>query len=491
MSSRVTGAGPQAALLMSAAVERHRAGRLAEAISLYGKLLKLAPAEPEAWYALGLAQMQSGDSLSASRSWLKAVKLRPDYGPAWVNLGNAQAALAQPEAAEASFCKGIALLPDLPEAHGNLAIVLGQLDRAAEGEQSARRALELRPDDPGLLNNLGMLLHQLGRLEEAEAAYRRSLALQPDNARAAFNLSLVLLRKGDWAEGWALREARLRGGVGNLQPRSFTQPEWAGEDIAGKTILLYAEQGFGDSLQFLRFCAQIAAKVIVEVPRPLVRLAATAAGVAQVVASGDNLPEFDVHLPLMSVARILKLEVNNVPASVPYLSAPASDWGKKLAAWPGKKVGLVWSGDPRPHDPLATAVDRRRSLALPILKPLLEVSGVTFVSLQKGAAAGQVRKLDKALRPREVMEGIKDFADTAALVDALDLVITVDTAVAHLAGALGKPVWILSRFDGCWRWLADRDDSPWYPTARLFRQEGPGDWQAVVERVRTALLGFV
>lgn len=484
-------AGPQqAAELMAAVIDRHRAGRFADAIVLYRKLLRLAPSEPEPWYNLGLAQMQSEDAAAAAQSWGKAIALRPDYVAAWVNLGIAQAALAEPGTAEQSLRRAVELNPDLPEAHSSLAAVLGQLDRAAEGESCARRALELRPDDLDGLNNLGILLHQQGKLAEAEAVYRRAITLKPDFSKAHFNLSLTLLAKGDWTEGWAEREWRVVGGVGNVHDRKFPQPQWTGEDLSGKRILLYAEQGFGDSIQFLRYCAAVAARgaeVVVEVPRALVRLAATAPGVSRVVAAGDKLPPFDCHLALMSLPRLLGVTVENVQALPPYLTAPPSDWPKRLAEWPGRKVGLVWAGDARPHDPLATAVDKRRSLSLEILKPLLEAPGITFVSLQKGAGSGQLRKLDADLRPQDGMGDIRDFADTAALVSALDLVITVDTAVAHLAGALGRPVWLLSRFDGCWRWLNGRDDTPWYPSVRLFRQTAPGDWAGVVARLAAAL----
>ena len=474
---------------LAEAMGRHQAGQLAEAALLYRKILKQAPKLADGWYALGLAEMQTGKTEAAIAAWQKAVRCEPRHGAAWINLGIALAELARPAEAEQAFRQGQPLLPDLPEAYGNLAIVLGQLNRAAEGEEQARKALTLRPDDPDILNNLAMLLHQQQRLDEALAVYDRSLSLRPDNPRARFNRSLVLLQKGDWAEGWQEREWRLKGGVGNASPRSFPQPEWAGEDIAGKRILLYAEQGFGDSLQFLRFCQDVAkrgAEVVVELPKALARLATSTPGVAQVVTAGEPLPAFDLHMPLMSLPRILGTRVETVPAPIPYLTAPPSDWTERLDG-AKLKVGLVWAGDSRSHDPLASAIDKRRSLSLAQFKPLLGMPGIQFVSLQKGPAAAQIRRLDKALRPKEVIEDGWDFADTAAAVQALDLVISVDTAVAHLAGALGKPVWILSRFDGCWRWLSDRSDTPWYPNARLFRQPSAEDWASVLERLADQL----
>ncbi|OIR07948.1 photosystem I assembly protein Ycf3 [mine drainage metagenome] len=486
-------AAARGAALLAEALDHHRAGRLAEAQALYLKLLKLAPGEAELHFNLGLALMQSGRAGPAAERWKKAVALDPGHVRAWTNLGIAQAALGDAAAAAASLRRSLRLAPDLPESHSNLSIVLGQLGAPEEGETHARRALALNPAYAEAANSLGILLLQQARHDEAEAAFRQAIALNPGFAQAHFNLSLVLLAQGRLAEGWAEREWRLAGGVDGAGARCFPQPAWTGEDLAGKTIVLYGEQGFGDSLQFVRFAEAVArrgARVVLEVPRPLARLLAGAPGVAAVVAAGDPWPPCDYRQSLMSLPGLLGVSLDSIPAPVPYLKAApeaAAAWRQRLAALPGRKVGLVWSGDPRPHDPLAAATDRRRSMALDQLAPLLEVPGCSFVSLQKGPAAAALRRLPAARRPLEVMDGVGDFADSAALVTALDLVITVDTAVAHLAGALGRPVWILSRFDGCWRWLLQRDDSPWYPTARLFRQQRAGDWAGVVARVASQL----
>jgi hypothetical protein len=339
--------------------------------------------------------------------------------------------------------------------------------------------LELAPGFYKAYNNLGTALKDQGRRDEAETCFRKALELAPNMAAAHTNLGMSLLAKGDFQLGW--REFEWRWNTGKLAPSDFSQPRWTGFDLTGKTILLTAEQGLGDALQFARFAEPVAARganVILQVHAPLVRLLTTVPGVSQVVGFDDPLPEFHTHLPLMSTPLVLGTTLDTLPLTIPYVTAPQS-----TLAVPGNglKVGVVWSGDPRPHDQGANAADRRRSVSLTQLVPILSVPGITFVSLQKGLAERQIEDVPLHLRPYEIMGQVKDFADTAAIVAQLDLVITVDTSVAHLAGAMGKPVWVLSRYDGCWRWLTERDDSPWYPTLRLFRQTKLGDWAAPIE----------
>jgi hypothetical protein len=265
------------------------------------------------------------------------------------------------------------------------------------------------------------------------------------------------------------------------------------EDLAGKRLFVHWEQGFGDTLQFCRYALAVrarGARVILSVQDPLVRLLRGLDPGIEVIGGAETPQSFDYHCPLMSLPLAVGTTLETIPARTPYLSAaPArtAAWSTRLTAVTGLKVGLVWAGDPRPHDPASSAIDRRRSIALERLAPLLAEPGVSFFSLQKGSPAGQLADIPAELRPLACMDEAGDFADTAALISNLDLVITVDTAVAHLAGALGKPVWILSRFAGCWRWLLERDDSPWYPTARLFRQAEPGDWGPVIAKVATRL----
>jgi hypothetical protein len=345
---------------------------------------------------------------------------------------------------------------------------------------------------PGLaapLNNLGAIERDLGRTELAAALFHRAAILAPGNPDIQCNLGAALLRQGDYAEGWRRHEWRLHPNAQNAPaPRSFVQPGWRGEDLAGRTILLHAEQGLGDTLQFIRFAAPISAlgaRVVVEAPAGLTRLLATAPGVAAVHPAGEPFPGFDFHLPLMSAPHRLGVTLETLPAEIPYLRAPAGQseaWRRRLSAFPGLKVGLVWTGNPALKLAWSADANARRSISLDRLRPLIDAPGATFFSLQKDVRSGDVI---------DFMGEIEDFADTAALVEALDLVITVDTSVAHLAGALGKPVWILSRFDGCWRWLGHRPDSPWYPSARLFHQPRRDDWAPVIEQISTALFEMI
>jgi hypothetical protein len=300
---------------------------------------------------------------------------------------------------------------------------------------------------------------------------------------------------GDFVRGW--RRFEWRWETADLSPtkRHFVQTQWLGaKDIAGKTILLHAEQGFGDTLQFCRcvpLVAELGARVILEVPKPLRTLMGTLPCMVQIVSQGGPLPEFDLHCPLLSLPLAFETRIETIPAQIPYLTVPddkRSAWRDRLGRHERLRVGLVWSGDPRKHQSNANRGDRRRSIRFDQLAPVLDVAGCEFYSLQKGEdAVAQLR--ESALRDRVIdwTDDFHDFADTAALVGNLDLVITIDTSVAHLAGALGKPFWLLNRYDTCWRWLLDRDDSPWYAAARLFRQDETRVWDSTIARVRAAL----
>lgn len=343
-----------------------------------------------------------------------------------------------------------------------------------------------------LYNNLGGALSDLGRPAEALACYDRALAIRPDDVSAHFGRSRPLLLRGEYAEGWREFEWRRRGGTAEaIKLRGFAQPQWQGEDVAGKTLLLHAEQGFGDTLQFCRYASLVGAtaRVILEVQPPLVRLCSSLAGVAQVVARGEPPPAFDLHCPLMSLPLAVGTTLDTIPSEVPYLAADpelVAGWRERLAGLDGLQVGLVWAGSLRP-EPELSAIDRRRSITLAMMAPLGEASGVSFISLQKREPGAQSANAELGLALHDFTANLQDFADTAALIEALDLVISVDTSVAHLAGALGKPIWLLNRFDTCWRWLLDRDDSPWYPQLRQFRQPRPGDWNSALHAARDAL----
>jgi hypothetical protein len=390
------------------------------------------------------------------------------------------------DAAIACFRHALHLKPDFPEARNNLGNALREQRQLDDAIACYRVAIGLRPDYPEAHNNLGTALMEQGRLDEAAASYRNAILYKPDYPDPHANLATVLLAQGDMAAGWREYEWRweMRQMIGGR--RGFAQPQWQGEAAEGRTLLIHAEQGYGDTLQFCRYATLAAAaglRVIIEAPKPLVRLLRSVPGVDLVLRSGAELPAFDLHCPMLSLPLALGTTLATIPGATPYLhaeAAQAASWQARLAAIAGggPRIGLVWAGNPGLSLPAKAAMDRRRSLSPEQLAPLLETPGMRFFNLQKDgpAAPAQFPLVD-------VMGEMGDFADTAALIVNLDLVISVDTAVAHLAGALGKPVWLLNRFDTCWRWLTGRCDSPWYPTLRIYRQPRPADWDAVLAEV--------
>jgi hypothetical protein len=338
-------------------------------------------------------------------------------------------------------------------------------------------------------NNLGTVLKEQGNLEEAIACFERALQIEPDCAAAHWNRALIDLLTGDFARGW--REYAWRWQTTQQVRRPFPQPEWDGQPLAEKTLLLHAEQGLGDTIQCIRYAPwvkQRAARVIVECQRPLFRLLSGFPGIDQLVAQGDALPQFDVQLPLLSLPGIHGTNGENVPARNPYLFAAAElvqRWRQRLSALEGVKIGISWQGNPK------YASDRYRSIPLIQFAALAEIPGVCWISLQKGLGAEQLGAAGDCFRVRdfaaELDEASGPFMDTAAIMRNLDLVITSDTVNAHLAGALGVPVWVALPFVPDWRWLLNRSDTPWYPTMRLFRQGKAGDWPGVFADLQAAL----
>ena len=435
---------------MARAAALFGAGRLDEAQSLAESLLR---ADPLHFYALHLASaiaLKRGELESCIAFATRALEIEPAHVDALCNRGAALRRLNHIEAALADYDKALAA-------------------------------------DPGsalALNNRGVALAALNRHDDAIAAYTKAIALQPGYANAIFHRGLSRLVTGHFASGWDDLESRWGGAEIQGPPRTFAQPPWTGrEDLRGKTLLLHAEQGLGDTIQFCRYAALLyhrGARIILEVQPPLVELLAPLRGVDRVVARGAALPSFDFHCPLMSLPRAFGTGIDSIPASVAYLKAPdehVERWRAKLGARDGPRIGLAWSGS-------ATLVnDRNRSIPLAQLAPLREL-GATLVSLQKEVRDDDRRALQAGTPLLHFGAELTDFRDTAALISLMDAVVSVDTAVAHLAGAMGKPAWILLPFSPDWRWLLERDDSPWYPTARLFRQPRRGDWGSVIDRIR-------
>lgn len=463
--------------------------RYSEALAGYEAALAINPELFHVYNNLGNALQALGRAEDALASYRKAIRLKPDFAEAHCNLGNSLQALSRHEQAIASYKQAIARKPGLATAHYNLGVGLYALGRLEEAIEAYRSALAVRPDYHEAYNNIGLVLHQLGRIAEAIDSYERAQAIKPDYAEAHFNEALSQLALGNYREGWLDYQWRWLNPSLALRRREFPVPLWLGQgDLAGKTILLHAEQGLGDTIQFARYVPLVAARgarVVLEVPAPLAALLRGLDGVSSVCVRDDPLPPFDTHCPLMSLPFAFETRLDNIPAQVPYLR-PSPD---RLAKWRlrangGAAVGIAWTGNPK------APIDLVRSIPLHLLRPILDVPAIRFVALQNELRDGDREALKSMPRVTVLGDRLADFADTAAVVSALDLVITVDTSVAHLAGALGKAVWVLLPFSPDWRWLRDRDDSPWYPTARLFRQPARGDWASVIERVAAGLREF-
>ena len=467
-------------------------GQPDEAQSCYREALHREPRYAEAWCNLGAVLFDKRQSDEAETAYRSALALRPDFAEAVSGLTALQAEFGSFTPAERNGRRAVRLDPSLAEAHLNLGNAMREQGSPLEAAEHYRQAARLKPGLAEAHNNLGQAMTDLQRWNEAEDAYREAILLDPSSAEAHYNLAGLLLRTGRFTEGWD--EYEWRWGLRNMGEREpvTAKPLWDGRPLEGRTLLLRAEQGLGDTLQFCRYVPAISAgeSVILEVPAALERLMASLAGGPRVVRQGDLPPRFDVYCPLLSLPRLVGTRLETIPWSGPYLRGDAKAalvWRDRLAELPGRKVGLVWAGNPRLGLPVHMRTDARRSVALTHFAALARIEGVTLLSLQKGAAADQLRRRSAASHIHDFTDELNDFADTAALIEALDLVISVDTSAAHLAGALGKPVWLLNRFDSCWRWLTGRTDSPWYPTLRQFRQASPGDWGEVLWRVQQAL----
>lgn len=474
--------------------------RYGEGLASADRAVALQPAFADAWNNRGNALAGLNRPLEALDTFDRALALMPDFAPCWNNRACLLRDMGRTDEALANLDHALALQPNYAIAWSNRGNVLSDMSRPQEAERSYRRALELAPAFAEAWNNLGLTQIDLSQHEDALSSYERALALDPASVETHWNQSLCLLQTGRFEAGWQKYERRWERTRIKADRRSFAQPLWLGDfPIDGKTILLHVEQGLGDTLQFCRYAtlvSKLGAKVVLEVPPPLMRLMATLDGIDQLIEAGQPLPPFDCHCPLLSLPLAFRTDEASIPSATPYLFADAEAtraWRERIDAQAHAladhrlKVGLVWAGENRSHVAELRKIDGRRSIAFERFAPVLDVPSVRFFSLQKGAAASQLSGSELGGRVVDYTPELHDFADTAALVANLDLVISVDTSTAHLAGALDKPVWILNRLDSCWRWLLERSDTPWYRSARLFRQPALGDWDSVMQVTREAL----
>jgi Flp pilus assembly protein TadD len=460
-------------------------GNYAAAIDHLQHLIKMHPSHADAHYNLGNVYRDKGEIHEAFKHYQRTLQINPNYTEVYVNLGVIYRLLKRYEEEQAFYQKALQINPASAEAFFNLGHTFFEREAFDKALACYQKVVELSPNNVHAYMNLGLSLTIAKRFEEAVSCYRKALSLDPRNAFAHWHLSNVLLLLGNYTDGWQEFEWFREIGDDIQSRRTFSQPLWDGFDIRGFTILLHAEKGFGDTIQFIRYVplvAQRGAKVIVECQKELTSLLRNIEGFQQVLSFGEKLPAFDVHCPLMSLPRIFNTTLENIPSLIPYLTADNTlrvKWHKRLQNdLTYLKIGLIWSGGGLPL---------KKSTSLDMFSPLAQLTGITFYSLQKGPPAGQAMNPPPGLSLVDFTNEIHDFSDTAALIQNLDLVISVDTAVAHLAGALGKPAWVLLPFLPDWRWLLNRDDSPWYPTMRLFRQPALGDWDSAITSIVNSL----
>ena len=480
------------------AMQLNDAGDAPAAEQILAAHLRATPRDADARVAHAVVLQRLGRAPEAVAAYREALEVRPGDPIAQVNLGAALRELGEFDAAEEVLRAAVAERPEFVPALANLGLVLGELDRPADAATVLEQAAAVSPQAAEVHFALAGAYSALYRLEEAKASYRRALALRPEFVPTRWNLSHLELLTESFDAGWELFESRWA--IEPLASRRWSgaQPQWAGEDLRGKTLYVFSEQGFGDTIQFVRYvplAIRRGAKVILRVQPELVRLAATLEGVTDVGPIGgappvSSPPECDFYCPIMSLPRAFGTTLATIPAAVPYFAADrdaVAAWRRRLGDHGPLRVGLVWSSGIRHYERSIFYAGVAKSMTLAQLAPLARVRDVAFYSLQKGEPAREAARPPSGMRLVDLGSELRDFADTAALMEALDLVIAVDTAAVHVAGALGKPVWNLVKYHACWRWLRGRTDSPWYPTMRLFRQPEPGDWTSAVEAAAQAL----
>lgn len=463
------------------------------ALASYDQAIAIYPEFHQAHYNRAGVLKELKELEAALSGYDSAIAAKGDYVEAYANRGVVLQELGRREAALASYERAIAIRPDYAEGYFNRGTVFKALMQWDAALASFDRAIALKPDYAAAYCDRAGVLLEVGRLDAALASYDRAIAMQPDFAEAQYNRSLALLLSGDYENGWLNYEWRWKNAdrLSLTEARTFGEPIWLGkESVAGKRLLIYAEQGLGDALQFCRFATAVAdmgATVMLEVQAPLANLLASVEGVSRVIADGSPLPEFDYRCPLLSLPLALRTTIDTIPAATPYVRSDAAKvawWSKRLGDRGRPRIGLCWSGNPKQGN------DHNRSTRLADWIDHLSPE-FRYVCLQKDIRPADEEILAANPWISRFDDELHDFSDTAALCECLDLVISVCTSVAHLSGALGRPTWVLIPFNPDWRWLLDRDDSPWYPTAKLYRQQTSGDWNGVFARVAADLRKLV
>lgn len=464
----------------------HQQGDLNQALNHYRQAHHRNPHHPQTLYHLGQACQESGQLEEALIHLQEAVTRKPDFPEALNHLGIVLDTLGDKEKAISSFRRAILLKKDFAEALNNYGNVLQKQGDPVQAQEVYLRVLAIKPDYYEAHCNLGGALHQQGRLQEALVSFQNALSICPDFPSAHYNESLVRLLMGDFALGWKKYEWRWLSR--DFQPHGLTQPMWEGDRLEGRTILIHCEQGFGDSVQFVRYLPLVkgmGGRIVLLCPPPLEPLFQTMAGIDILITRPSSIPLCSCRVPLLSLPMVLGTTLDSIPREIPYLSADperVARFREYFVGSAGKsKIGLVWRGNPQLKN------DRNRSMHPRFLARLLDRPGCVFVNLQKDTKKSDLDCFSGRDSFFDLSAALVDYADTAALITLLDLVISVDTSVIHLAGALGCPGWVLLPKVPDWRWLLDCDDSPWYPSIRLFRQTMPGDWDGVMDRVVAAL----
>jgi Tfp pilus assembly protein PilF len=468
----------------------HIQRKLEDAVLSFDQAISISSDFAEAYNNRGITLKDLKKFDEALASYDAAIQIKPDYAEAYNNRGNALTDLKKFDAALASYDAAIQIKQDYAQAYNNRGNVLKEQKQIDAAIFNYSRAIELKPDFFEAFNNQGNALKEKKQLGAAIASYNRAIELKPDYVEAYWNKSLALLLSGDYINGWKFYELRWQREVFAALRRDFPQPLWLGTpSLLNKSILLHGEQGFGDTIQFSRYAklvSDLGAQVILEVQKPLFNLLVDLDGVALVTTKGEKLPEFDFHCPLMSLPHAFKTTVNTIPTRNPYVFsnlAKVAVWEAKLGSKVKPRVGIVWSGN------LSHKNDHVRSISLKQLLLYLP-DNCQYISLQKGLSLADGEVIQNNPQILNFAHELYDFSDTAALAELLDCIISVDTSVAHLAAAMGKKTWVLLPNDPDWRWLLDREDSPWYPSVKLYRQPVPGDWFTVLTQVREGLLAL-